>query len=457
MDLAPRRPTRHGSRQFFAHLIIVPVVLVTAVVAGRPSLLGLAGPSLGLLCLAIMTSRPPSVDLTATFDRRRGIEGDLATLVVRVSAVSSATSVDLSVDFPPALQAQGPTRHLVRVQGGGHTDIAIPVVMTQWGMSAPRQIVVRTSDAHGLLSRRQEFGCRCRLRTLLPDPDTRSLLDPTTFLRIVGNHTSRGAGDGCELADARPYRPGDRLRNINWRITARLDEPWITERHPDRATTVVVVVDAAQDAGVEGHRALRRSARFAMALAQAHLRVNDQVGLAIVGRKHRWIQPRAGRLQLERITDGLLEINSEAERGETVKLASVLPADAIVTIVSASPSVDLLDQLRSLMARGHLLHVVQPEIATSAAAAPPSLAPRPVRDLLFRVGLVGDDDRSAHIAARLFAVEQEWRRRELRSAGFSIMSWRLDEPVESVLLGLKTSQRARSIHGAPAALEGDLV
>ena len=442
--LVPRRPTRHGSRQFYAHVFIVVMTLLVAIVLGNAAYFALAGPSLGLLAVAAVTNRAGALDLEMSFDRQRGIEGDMTTLTTRARSNQTAVNADIAVEFPPALEAQGPNRHLTWIRPRQHAELSIPVEMTTWGISSPDTLIVRTSDGAGLLSRRQDYGCEARLRTHLPDPKSRSILDPAHFLRIVGNHTSSRAGDGCELADVRPYRPGDRLRNLNWRISARFDEPWITERHPDRATSVVIVVNAHEDVGLGRQRAMRRSVRFAMALAQSHLRVNDEVGLAVLGQKNRWIAPRSGRLQLERITEALLEINSDATRGQMVPLDTVIPTDAIVVIVSAQQTDPILDQARTLMAKGNLVQLVDPEVGTLAADHWSSPESRPLREWLYRREFIADDGRDRPVAARIFAIDRERRRRRLRAWGFSIVHWRLDQPVESVILALRTSQRSRA-------------
>jgi uncharacterized protein (DUF58 family) len=60
---------------------------------------------------------------------------------------------------------------------------------------------------------------------------------------------SRTRGGGLDLAGARPYRPGDDVRRIDWRASARLssirgiDEFVVHEHLADEATHVVVAVD----------------------------------------------------------------------------------------------------------------------------------------------------------------------------------------------------------------------
>jgi uncharacterized protein (DUF58 family) len=64
-----------------------------------------------------------------------------------------------------------------------------------------------------------------------------------------GAMRSRLRGGGVDLAGARPYRPGDDVRRIDWRTSARLssvrafDEFVVREHLAEEATRVVVAVD----------------------------------------------------------------------------------------------------------------------------------------------------------------------------------------------------------------------
>ena len=64
-----------------------------------------------------------------------------------------------------------------------------------------------------------------------------------------GAMRSRTRGGGLDLAGARPYRPGDDVRRIDWRASARLssardsDEFVVRQHLAEEATRVVAVVD----------------------------------------------------------------------------------------------------------------------------------------------------------------------------------------------------------------------
>src|SRR5690606_31770923 len=58
--------------------------------------------------------------------------------------------------------------------------------------------------------------------TVLPGLQRISLVPlPFRLQGLTGPHSWRRAGDGGDLHDVRMFAPGDRLRRIDWRVTAR--------------------------------------------------------------------------------------------------------------------------------------------------------------------------------------------------------------------------------------------
>ncbi len=53
----------------------------------------------------------------------------------------------------------------------------------------------------------------------------------------------------------RPFVPGDRVRRVNWRATARRGELWVNETHPERNTDVVLFLDTFAEARAPAARA----------------------------------------------------------------------------------------------------------------------------------------------------------------------------------------------------------
>ena len=54
---------------------------------------------------------------------------------------------------------------------------------------------------------------------------------------LAGDHRSSLLGRGTELAQVRPYVPGDDVRLIDWNVTARTTEPHSQERAREAVST----------------------------------------------------------------------------------------------------------------------------------------------------------------------------------------------------------------------------
>ncbi|MCH2136577.1 MAG: DUF58 domain-containing protein [Phycisphaerales bacterium] len=67
----------------------------------------------------------------------------------------------------------------------------------------------------------------------------RRLADDLAF----GTDASRFVGGGLEYAQSRPYAPGDSIRQIDWKITARTRGTWVKEYEAIKRTAVHLMVD----------------------------------------------------------------------------------------------------------------------------------------------------------------------------------------------------------------------
>ena len=59
----------------------------------------------------------------------------------------------------------------------------------------------------------------------------------------------------------REWAPGDRVKSINWRASARRGVLWVNEQHPERNTDVVLFLDTFTDVSErDAGRSMRRCA-----------------------------------------------------------------------------------------------------------------------------------------------------------------------------------------------------
>ncbi|MFW5878850.1 MAG: DUF58 domain-containing protein, partial [Myxococcota bacterium] len=118
----------------------------------------------------------------------------------------------------------------------------------------------------------------------------------------------RREGEGSELSALRDYEPGDSYRDVDWKATARRDEPIVRAREPERSQTLLVCVDAGRlmAARTGGLSKLDHAVNAALLLSFVALRCDDRVGLLLFADEVlAWVPPGKGRLQYGRILEAL--------------------------------------------------------------------------------------------------------------------------------------------------------
>ncbi|MBS2030532.1 MAG: DUF58 domain-containing protein [Deltaproteobacteria bacterium] len=132
-------------------------------------------------------------------------------------------------------------------------------------------------------------------------------------LANLGLRTMRRDGSGSEFARLREYIQGDPPRDIDWKATARRQQPTTRVYETERSQNVLLCVDAgrAMAARVEGENGATLSkldcaVNAALFLAFVAVRNGDRVGLALFadGVKQ-FIRPAAGKGQYRRIVNAL--------------------------------------------------------------------------------------------------------------------------------------------------------
>lgn len=119
---------------------------------------------------------------------------------------------------------------------------------------------------------------------------------------LAGDYRSALLGDGTELAQVRPYFPGDDdVRRIDWNVTARTGVPHVRVHLAERVLVTWLVLDTS--ASMQFGTADRRKADVAegVAIAVGHVatRRGNRLGLVTFGDdRPRTFPPRQGRVGL---------------------------------------------------------------------------------------------------------------------------------------------------------------
>ena len=102
---------------------------------------------------------------------------------------------------------------------------------------------------------------------------------------LAGGYRSTFRGQGIEFEEVRPYQPGDEVRSIDWKVTARVGEPFIKSYAEERELTLQLLVDTSRSMDFGSRRLTKRelAAQFAALIAFVAIRHQDRVGLDLFG------------------------------------------------------------------------------------------------------------------------------------------------------------------------------
>ena len=187
-----------------------------------------------------------------------------------------------------------------------------------------------------------------------------------------GVHGRRRVGSGDVFWQHRPYYPGDELRRLDWRQSAKSDKIYLRQMEWSAAQTVYLWCDLSPSMDYASQRDLPTKAERAMVLLLALSHVLARAGerVALIGDPE---PPISGRAVAERLADRLqhrtqvaqskAENNKESE--SSLPPAVLLPAHAHAVLIGdfLSPVAEfraLIERFAARDVRGHVLQVLDP-------------------------------------------------------------------------------------------------
>jgi uncharacterized protein (DUF58 family) len=118
---------------------------------------------------------------------------------------------------------------------------------------------------------------------------------------LAGDYRSTLHGEGTELAQVRPYVPGDDVRRIDWNVTARTGETHVRVQHAERVLVTWLVLDTSPSMqfGTADRRKADVAEGVAIAIGHVATRRGNRLGLVTFGdRLPKTAPPRQGRMGL---------------------------------------------------------------------------------------------------------------------------------------------------------------
>jgi uncharacterized protein (DUF58 family) len=160
---------------------------------------------------------------------------------------------------------------------------------------------------------------------------------------LAGDYRSSQYGEGVELAQVRPYVPGDDVRRIEWNVTARTGEPHVRVNLAERVLVTWLLLDTSPSMhfGTGDRRKADVADGVAIAIGHVATRRGNRLGVLTFGdRKPVTLPPHQGRAGLLGLLEALQREPEEVQVGATSlgdalrRTAAVARQRGLVVIVS---------------------------------------------------------------------------------------------------------------------------
>jgi uncharacterized protein (DUF58 family) len=390
--------TRAASPRLRVYAGLAATALMASVVTGRPQLAVLATP-FALLVAVALAGEPSALAGELRLERDRALEGDRLRATLAVDNLGGGARVDVRLPVAARLDSD-PTPIAFWLPRGERRELRFELTARRWGVHDVGPAIVRASDRLGATTIDGPLGEAVDVRVYAGAERLRRIVAPLRTRPVLGSQVSRERGEGIEFAELRPLVPGDRVRSINWRATARRRAPYVNVQHPEHSADLVLFLDTFAEAQLAQEGTLDAAVRAAAALASTYLARRDRVALVSLGGELRWLTGSPGARQQYRILDALF--SSEVRptfrwKGVTHVPRRLLPARALV--IALSPLLDErgIGALLDLRARGYDLVVVE-------------------------ISPVGDAWRD-DLAVRLWRLQRDALRSRFETLGIPVARW----------------------------------
>lgn len=405
---------------------VAGVLLLVAVLGRRPDMAVLGLP-LAFVAAWGRYFRPHEEPVLETeLDTDVLFEGQATTYRLKV-----AEGLDPDVDLvvlalvrTPWFRYDPPQAALAEPAADGGVTLEVGLRSERWGLRALEHPQVIATSVLGSYRTELPAGGALAVKTL-PLRDGFEAVDAVPRpAGLVGLHRSRRPGEGTELAGVRPFRTGDRLRRINWKVSARTRELHVTSTWSDRDTEVVILLDTGAEVGIsEGidgrSSSLDTGVRAAASIAEHYLRHGDRVRLIDTGTTVGGVRAGSGRAHLRRILDVLVHADRKTRQQDEKQLAERhrIRSDSLVIVLSPLLRKQMLGYIVTLVHSGCTVIAVD--------TLPPDVA-----DV---IDLEQHDAKSWPLAWRLRLLERRAELDRLGDLGVPTVGWRGAGTLDEVL------------------------
>ncbi|TDT46109.1 uncharacterized protein DUF58 [Maribacter spongiicola] len=256
-----------------------------------------------------------------------------------------------------------------------------------------------------------------------------------------GEYHSTFKGRGMTFSEVRQYQFGDDVRNIDWNVTARYNEPFIKVFEEERELTMMLMVDISGSElfGTTNQFKNEIVTEISATLAFSALQNNDKVGVILFSDQiELFIPPKKGKTHVLRIIRELIEFKPKSNKTDIAQalkfLSSIMKKKAIVFVLS-----DFIDEgyEKTLKITGNKHDVTGIRIYDEREETIPNLGMVQIEDAeTGKLQLVNTKSKKVRNAYTAYNRERvAYFKESFTKAGCGVLDCRVDESYVKKLLG----------------------
>lgn len=246
-------------------------------------------------------------------------------------------------------------------------------------------------------------------------------------------------GRGIEFDEVREYRSGDDTRHIDWKVTARMNRPYVREFVEERQLSIMLVVDISSSCQFGKKRPKSHYiAELAAVFALSATKNNDRVGLILFSdHVEKYLPPKRGPRHVLRVIREILGHQAENE-GTDIREALVylekVQKKADVCILLSDFLTDLVPE-KELGATAKRHDLIALSVADPMEETLPNLGLARMRDLETGEEVLLDtacpEVQKAYEEKR--EETKESFKHHIQKAGGSFLTFQTDKPYNNIL------------------------
>ncbi|ASJ11276.1 MoxR associated protein [Thermococcus sp. P6] len=392
-------------------LIALWVMVMLTFLFLRWELVYLTLPLIWILFVAVFFFKPRlDVEVERSIPHHRFLEGSEVEITLRLRSRERIPTLKLFEDLPPGLELlDGRTELVLSLKPGEEREVRYRVRVRR-GIHEFRGVRLSYRDPFGFFRVDREVELYDEMVGVPVITDVPTPYSTKGTKITAGPLPSPRVGEGVEFHAIRDYRPGDPLRIINWKATARTGRVMSNEYESERKVDVILIVDASY----RGAPVFDHLIRAAASLMLNALKNGTSFGLLLAEDVPLWVRVDYGRRHFFRCID--LLSTARPDRNNMIAyqvehlIKSRFPARAQLLYFSPLLTEESADALETMARYGYNVVVISPDPYTA----------------------VKPKGREEELALKLLTLERKARLRKMLAYGI-IVDWDVRKPLEAAI------------------------